>query len=76
MNAILQAISETPSLATLPRAAEEGRLPALITQLSGSMRAVCAAMLTLYFARFCKPGAVRSLLVCLGGAGTVGLYTW
>lgn len=38
--------------------------------------AVCAAMLTLYFARFCKPGAVRSLLVCLGGAGTVGLYAW
>ena len=43
MDAILQAIMETPSLATLPLRVEEGYLPALITQVSGAMRAVCAA---------------------------------
>ena len=45
MNAILKAIREAPSLSPLPRAVTEGTLPALVTQLSGSMRALCAAML-------------------------------
>ena len=45
MNAILKAIRETSSLSPLPRAVTEGTLPALVTQLSGSMRALCAAML-------------------------------
>ena len=45
MDAILKALTETPSLNTLPLRAEEGCLPALITQVGGAMRAVCAAML-------------------------------
>ena len=38
--------------------------------------AVCAAMITLYIARFYKPGALKSVLVAVGGAGTLGLYAW
>ena len=45
MDAILKAISETPSLQTLPLRVEEGYLPALITQVGGAMRAVSAALL-------------------------------
>ena len=45
MDAILKALTETPSLNTLPLRAEEGCLPALITQVGGAMRAICAAML-------------------------------
>ena len=45
MDAILKAISETPSLSTLPLRAEEGCLPALITQTTGAMRAGVAALL-------------------------------
>ena len=45
MDAILRALTDTPSLHTLPLRVEEGCLPALITQVGGAMRAVCAAML-------------------------------
>ena len=45
MDAILKAISETPSLRTLPLRVEEGYLPALITQVTGAMRALAAAVL-------------------------------
>ena len=45
MDAILKALTETPSLNTLPLRVEEGCLPALITQVGGAMRAICAAML-------------------------------
>ena len=45
MDAILRALSQTPSLNTLPLRVEEGYLPALITQVGGAMRALCAALL-------------------------------
>ena len=45
MDAIIKAISTTPSLATLPLRVEEGYLPALLTQTGGAMRALAAAML-------------------------------
>ena len=45
MDAIIKAISKTPSLSTLPLRVEEGYLPALVTQTGGAMRALCAAML-------------------------------
>ena len=45
MNAIINAILHSPSLATLPLRVEEGYLPALITQTTGAMRAVTAALL-------------------------------
>ena len=37
---------------------------------------VCAAMLTVWALRLCRPGAVRTLLLLAGGAATVGLYAW
>jgi len=43
MDAILNAIMHTPSLNTLPLRVEEGYLPALITQVTGAMRALAAA---------------------------------
>ena len=45
MDAIIKALTDTPSLNTLPLRVEEGYLPALITQVGGAMRAMCAAML-------------------------------
>ena len=45
MEAILNAIAATPSLRTLPLRVEEGYLPALITQVTGAMRALAAAVL-------------------------------
>ena len=45
MNAILREIQRSPSLNTLPLRVEEGYLPALITQTTGAMRAVTAALL-------------------------------
>ena len=45
MDAILNAIRDTPSLRTLPLRVEEGYLPALITQVTGAMRALTAALL-------------------------------
>ena len=43
MDALIRTIMETPSLATLPLRVEEGYLPALITQVTGAMRALAAA---------------------------------
>ena len=40
------------------------------------LSAVCAAMITLYIARFYRPGAVRTLLVAVGGAAVAGIYAW
>ena len=45
MEAILKEIWNTPSLSPLPGRAEEGALPALITQVSGAMRSLTAAAL-------------------------------
>ena len=45
MNAIIQEILKSPSLSTLPLRVEEGYLPALITQVTGAMRALAAAVL-------------------------------
>ncbi len=37
---------------------------------------LCAAMLTVWFLRFARRGAGRTLLVLFGGAAVVGLYLW
>ena len=47
-----------------------GTAPELL--LSG----VCAAMLAVWATRLLKHGAIRTLLILAGGAGTVGLYAW
>jgi len=38
--------------------------------------AVCAAMIAVWAMRILKHGAVRTLLILAGGAGTVGMYVW
>ena len=38
--------------------------------------ALAAELLWLWLYRFYKPGALRTLLLCLGGAAVTGLYAW
>lgn len=37
---------------------------------------ICAAMLAVWATRLLKHGALRTLLMLAGGAGTIGAYTW
>ena len=40
------------------------------------MSALCAAMVAVWAMRLMKPGALRTLLIFAGGAGSAGMYLW